>query len=197
MNEFLLTFIPIFVAMDAIGILPIFMGFTEHLKKREKQRIINQSIVTAFLIGIIFLFLGKAIFWILGVYVADFKIAGGAVLLAISLRDILQYEKNRKLPSQTMGAVPIGTPLVVGPAVLTTIIILVDLYSPVITVFSFVANLLITWVTFSYEGKISGFLGRAGSKAVSKIAALLLAAIAVMMMRKGLVEIISAHLSGG
>lgn len=195
MRQFLLTFIPIFVAMDAFGILPMFIGFTEHLKKSEKQRIIGQSILTAFLIGIVFLFLGKWIFKILGIYVADFKIAGGAVLLAISLRDILLYEKQRKLPSETLGAMPIGTPLVVGPAVLTTIIILVDSYGPVITVFSFVINLLITWITFFYATTISDFLGRAGSKAISKIAALLLAAIAVMMMRKGLVEIISTFIT--
>ena len=65
MQGFLLSFIPIFVAMDAIGILPMFMGFTENLKKREKQKIITQSIVTAFIIGIVFLFLGIWIFKIL------------------------------------------------------------------------------------------------------------------------------------
>ncbi|MFA5500019.1 MAG: MarC family protein [Candidatus Omnitrophota bacterium] len=194
MNNFLLSFIPIFVAMDAIGILPMFLGFTEHLKKKEKHRIINQSIVTAFLIGIVFLFLGKGIFEILGVQVSDFKIAGGAVLLAISLRDILQIGKGHKLPSETVGAMPIGTPLVVGPAVLTTIIILLDTYGPYITVLSFVVNLIITWIIFYYAGAISNFLGKAGSKAVSKIAALLLAAIAVMMMRKGLVDTVAMSL---
>ena len=192
MNNFLLSFIPIFVAMDAIGILPMFIGFTEHLKKKEKEGIVIQSIVTAFLIGIVFLFLGKWIFKILGVQVSDFKIAGGAVLLAISLRDILQFEKSRRLSSETMGAMPIGTPLVVGPAVLTTIIILLDTYGPFMTVLSFVINLIITWVTFYYATAISNFLGKAGSKAVSKIAALLLAAIAVMMMRKGIVDTVSS-----
>lgn len=194
MKQFLLSFIPIFVAMDAIGILPMFIGFTEHLKKKEKQRIINQSIITAFLIGVVFLFLGQWIFKILGVQVSDFKIAGGAVLLAISLRDILQMERRRKLPSETMGAMPIGTPLVVGPAVLTTIIILLDTYGPYITVISFVTNLAITWMIFYYSDAISNFLGKAGSKAVSKIAALLLAAIAVMMMRKGLVDTVAASI---
>ena len=57
MRAFLLAFIPIFVAMDAIGILPMFMGFTAHLKKRDKLKIITQSIITAFVIGILFLFL--------------------------------------------------------------------------------------------------------------------------------------------
>lgn len=195
MDKFLLSFIPIFVAMDAIGILPMFIGFTEHLKSKEKQKIVLQSIITAFLIGVVFLFLGKWIFKILGVLVADFKIAGGAVLLAISLRDILQYEKSVKLPSETMGAVPIGTPLVVGPAVLTTIVILLDSYGPAITVLSFIINLVIVWITFSYATMISAFLGKAGSKAFSKIASLLLAAIAVMMIRKGVIDTISIFIT--
>ena len=195
MKEFLLSFIPIFVAMDAIGVLPMFIGFTEHLKPREKQKILTQSIITAFVIGIVFLFLGKWIFKILGILVADFKIAGGLVLLAISLRDILQYEKSHKLSSETLGAVPIGTPLITGPAVLTTIIILLDSYGMFLTITSFVINLILTWITFSYASAISNFLGKAGSKAFSKIASLLLAAIAVMMMRKGIIDTIAYFLA--
>jgi len=195
MRNFLLAFIPIFVAMDAIGVLPFFMSFTEHLKLKEKKKIVTQSMVTAFLIGIIFLFLGQWIFKILGVFVSDFKIAGGVVLLAISLRDLLQYEKGHKLPAETMGAVPIGTPLVAGPAVLTTIIILLDSHGLFITVSSFIANLILTWVVFSYSSVISRFLGKAGSKATSKIANLLLAAIAVMMIRKGVIDTIAYFLS--
>lgn len=195
MKQFLLSFIPIFVAMDAIGILPMYIGFTEHLKKRERKRVITQSIVTAFLIGIVFLFLGKWIFKILGVMVFDFKIAGGLVLLAIALRDLLRHDKGYRISADTVGAVPIGTPLVTGPAVLTTIIIMLDSYGVTLTVLSFVANLVITWVVFLYADTISGFLGKAGSKAVSKIAHLLLAAIAVMMMRKGIVDAIAYFLT--
>jgi len=187
-NPFLLSFIPIFVAMDAIGVLPIYIGFTEHLKKSEKRRVVTQSIITAFLIGLIFLFLGKWIFSILGVQVSDFKIAGGLVLFAIALRDLLQREKAPRLSPQTMGAVPIGTPLVTGPAVLTTIVIMVDSYGVGLTVLSFIVNIAITWVVFLYADRIERFLGRAGSKAVSKISHLLLAAIAVMMIRKGLID---------
>lgn len=181
--------------MDALGILPFFMSFTEHLKVREKRRIIAQSIITALVIGVIFLFLGRWIFKILGVMVADFKIAGGVVLLAISLRDLLQHEKGHKLSPETMGAVPIGTPLVTGPAVLTTIIILLDSYGVFMTVSSFVVNLIIVWIVFSYADSISRFLGKAGSKAFSKIASLLLAAIAIMMVRKGIVDTITYFLT--
>jgi len=195
MKIFLLSFIPIFVAMDALGIMPMYIGFTEHLSKKERRRTLAQSIITAFLVGVIFLFLGRWIFKILGVLVSDFKIAGGLVLFTISLRDMLFFEKGRRLPADTMGAVPIGTPLITGPAVLTTIIILLDSYGMPFTIASFVINLLIVWVVFYYSGSISKILGKAGSKAFSKIAHLLLAAIAVMMIRKGIVDTAAYFLS--
>lgn len=195
LNGFLLSFIPLFVAIDAIGILPMFVGFTEHLKGRDKRRILNQSVITAFAAGIGFLFLGRWIFSLLGILVADFKIAGGLVLLVISLRDLLQYEKAQRLPVETMGAVPIGTPLITGPAVLTTMVILQDTHGLFATVLSFMVNLLIVWLVFFYSEAISSFLGKAGSKAVSKIAHLLLAAIAVMMIRKGALDTAAYFLS--
>lgn len=191
MKEFLLAFIPIFVAMDAIGILPMYIGFTAHFKKRERERIIAQSIITAFIIGVVFLFLGKWIFKLLGIYVFDFKLAGGLVLLTIALRDLLRYDRGPRISADTVGAVPIGTPLVTGPAVLTTMIMMLDFYGLGLTVASFVVNLVITWIVFIYADSISRYLGKAGSKAVSKIAHLLLAAIAVMMMRKGVVEAVA------
>ena len=107
----------------------------------------------------------------------------------------MQNEKVHKLSSDTLGAVPIGTPLITGPAVLTTIIILLDSYGIVLTVSSFVINLMIVWITFYFSTAISNFLGKAGSKAFSKIASLLLAAIAVMMMRKGIVDTVAFFLT--
>ncbi len=196
MREFLLTFIPLFVAVDAIGVLPLFITFTEGLKRHEKTRVITQSLITAFAIGIVFLFIGKWIFRLLGISVSDFKIAGGAVLLAISLSDILRREKSGRVSHDTVGAVPIGTPMITGPAVLTTMIILVDTYGIGPTVLSFLVNLVIVWLVFTFADAIERVLGKAGSKAVSKIASLLLAAIAVMMMRKGVVETIFSAVKG-
>ncbi len=196
MKEFLFTFIPILVAMDAVGVLPLFISFTEGLSRRVMGKVIAQSLVTAFLIGIIFVFLGKWIFGILGVQVSDFKIAGGVVLLAISLSDMLRGGKASRIPSDTVGAVPIGTPLITGPAVLTTMIIMVDVHGIGLTVFSFVINLLITWAVFSYAEFITRILGKGGSKALSKIASLLLAAIAVMMIRRGVIETAIAAMKG-
>jgi len=192
MMAYVLTFIPIFVAVDVLGILPIFVSLAESLEFSERKRVVFQSVVTASAVGLGFVFLGKAVFLIIGLLVADFKIAGGLVLLVLSLMDLLTPEKSRRQPSSTMGVVPLGTPLIVGPAVLTTIIMLIDIYGIIPTVTSFVVNMVIVWFVLVNSDYIIRVLGNAGSKAISKVASLILASIGVMMIRKGVMDIIKS-----
>ncbi|NIM02929.1 MarC family protein [bacterium] len=188
---YVLTFIPIFVAVDVLGIIPIFLSLVEPLESSERRRVISQSVLTASVVGLGFMFLGKAVFLIIGLLVADFKIAGGLVLLVLSLIDLLSPEKSRRQPTTSMGVVPLGTPLIVGPAVLTTIIMLIDIYGIVPTITSFIANMIIVWFAFVNSDYIIKILGDAGSKAISKVASLILASIGVMMVRRGIMDIIA------
>lgn len=189
-KDIFLAFIPIFVAVDAIGVLPIFVSLTREASKKEKSTIILQSIVTALCIATGFIFLGKAVFRLLGISVGDFMIAGGIVLFCIAIIDILNSEKRRRRPSQELGAVPIGTPLIVGPAVLTTSLIIIAEYGLLATLISVFINVLLAALIFSLSDILIKTLGNAGSKALSKVMALLLAAIAVMMVRKGILQIL-------
>ncbi len=190
LKKLLLAFIPIFVAVDVIGVLPIFVSLTQHTPRKEKRRIIIQSMITAFCLAICFIFLGKAIFRFLGITVGDFMVAGGAILFAISIRDIMHTEARQEESGQQMGVVPLGTPLIAGPAVLTTSLLLVEEFGVVPTLISVTANLLIAGFALSLSGFLSRFLGETGTKALSKIMHLLLAAIAVMMIRKGLAQVL-------
>jgi len=85
--------------------------------------------------------------------------------------------------------VPLGTPLIVGPAVLTTSLVIVSHYGIIPTMISVIANILVAGFVFSLSSSLMGFLGEAGSKALSKVTSLLLAAIAVMLIRKGLEQL--------
>lgn len=185
-KSFLLAFIPLFVAVDAIGILPIFISFTRNLNKKERRKLILQSLLTAFGLAIGFIFLGKIIFKFLGITLSDFMIAGGIILFCIAVIDLLIPGKKRRVPAEELGIVPIGTPLVVGPAVLTTSLMLIDQYGISITVIAVIVNLLIVGIIFYFSDIFLKVLGQSGTRALSKIMALLLAAIAVMMVRKGL-----------
>jgi len=191
MENFILAFVPLFVSVDAFGLLPIFINMTEGIDEIKRKRIILQSVITAFLIAILFLFLGKAIFALLGITVADFMIAGGVLLFVIALVDLLTIEKRRmRLASDSIGSVPLGTPLMVGPAVLTTSLMLVNVYGIVTTIIAIVVNIIIAGIVFYTSGLLTRVLGLAGTRALSKIASLFLAAIAVMMVRKGVFEIV-------
>ena len=187
-KDILLAFIPIFVAVDAIGVLPIYVSFTEGIKKKDKTKIIIQSMITAICLAVGFIFLGKAVFKLLNITVGDFMVAGGLVLLGIAVLDILNPGKRRRMPANSLGAMPLGTPLIVGPAVLTTSLILVNEYGAFVTLASVVINVLLAGLIFSSSQILIKVLGEAGSKALSKIMSLLLAAIAVTMIRKGIMQ---------
>lgn len=187
-KDFLLALIPIFVAIDAIGILPLYISFTEDTSEEERRQIVRQSIITAFIVAIGFVAVGKLIFHAIGITVSDFKIAGGIILLTLAINDLLFPEKIRRATVDMVGVVPLGVPLIVGPAVLATILVVVDLYGYPATVFSLVINLLFVWFVFSKATYIIEMLGKGGSRAVAKVASLLLAAIAVMLIRKGITE---------
>ena len=193
-NNILLSFIPIFVAVDAIGVLPIFASLTEQIVQKERTKIIVQSMFTASCLAVGFIFLGKAVFRFLGITISDFMIAGGAILFCLAIIDIINPVKQRRVPSEDLGAVPLGTPLIVGPAVLTTSLVIISQYGTLATLIAVLANILLAGLIFSLAGTLVKFLGEAGSKALSKVTSLLLAAIAVMMIRKGLVNLLNEGL---
>jgi multiple antibiotic resistance protein len=183
------------MAVNVIGVLPMFMSFTEGLDRPKINRIIVQSVVTATIVAVIFLAVGKVILDLLGITVSDFMIAGGLLLFIISLDDLMSMERRwSKIDPESLGAVPLGVPLIVGPAVLTTILILVQEYGPSATVAALIVNILITGITFWLYAPIMRLLGKSGARTVSKLASLLLAAIAVMMVRKGIVLLLAGGL---
>ena len=185
-EEFVLTFIPIFVAIDVIGLLPVFVGLTSEMDQQKKQIIIIQSLLTALALTIGFIFLGRIIFAVLGITMGDFMVAGGLILLCIAVMDLLMPGEGRRIPDPDMGVVPLGTPLIAGPAVLTTSLLLVDSHGLFLTLASVFTNILLVGIVFIQSLTLIRILGKAGSRGLSKVMSLLLAAIAVMIIRKGL-----------
>jgi multiple antibiotic resistance protein len=184
-QPFLVSLIPIFVALDAPGTLPLFVAMTEDVKPRERKKIVRQSIVTAFMVTVGFVLLGRAIFRALGILVEDFMIAGGIVLLIIAIADIVRAGEKKIPLSPTFGVVPLGTPLIAGPATLTASLVLVGSYGYVPVILSLIVNILLAWIIFSQSDRIIRLIGINGSRAFAKVAALILAAFAVKMIRSG------------
>jgi multiple antibiotic resistance protein len=187
-RELALTFVPLFFAMDAVGNLPIFLALTQEVGATRRRQTVNLATLTALGVGLGFVAIGKAIFSLLGIEVADFLVAGGIILLILAVRYLIigkMVETQDLSASETVGVVPLGTPLVVGPAVLTTLLLLIGKYRIPIVLSSFILNLVVQWVLFRQADRIVNFLGRTGANAISKIVMLLLAAIAVKMIREG------------
>jgi multiple antibiotic resistance protein len=194
-KSLILSFIPLFVAMDPVGIIPMYLSLTRELSHDEKRNVIKDSVLTALVIGIIFVFGGKIIFKVLGISVADFAIAGGLLLFLFSILDLLKEENPevKRKPSASLGVFPIGTPIVVGPAVLTTLIILVDTQGFIPTLIAFGLNLLVLGAVLLKADIILSLLREGGARAFVKIMGILLAAIGIMMVRRGIMQLISGN----
>jgi len=191
-RAFFLCFVPLFVAVDAIGVLPLLVGLTEGIVRERQKRIVVQSVLTAGTTAALFVLGGEAALRWIGISMTDFTIAGGALLFAISLRDLLDVDRSRqRVDPATVGAVPIGVPLITGPAVLTTCVLLVSQHGTTLTLAAALANVAVAGLVFWFADPISRQLGSPGTKTLSKMASLLLAAIGVMMVRRGVTQLIA------
>lgn len=184
-EKFLVAFIPIFVAIDPIGLIACFIGFAPNATREHRQRQGLLGVVTGLAVAIGFIFLGKFIFNALGISVADFQVAGGLVLLGLAGRDLLGAGQTARSGSDDFGVVPLGMPLIAGPALLTALLILVDSVGAVFTILSLLLNLLLVQIGFRYARRVEQLVSKQGLNGVSKLIALLLAAIAVSLIRRG------------
>jgi multiple antibiotic resistance protein len=190
---FLLCFVPLFVAVDALGVLPIYISLIDGLSPAQNRKVLIQSLITASVVALVFLAIGPTILLALNITVSDFMVAGGLMLLVISLSDLLTGEKRQRLVDpETLGAVPLGVPIITGPAVLTTSILLAHVYGMGLTSLALLFNIGVAGAIFWFAQPITRILGNAGTMILSKIASLFLATIAVMLIRKGIVDIITA-----
>lgn len=186
-DSFVLTFVPLFIVIDAIGALPIVMSLSEGMTPKEHRRLINIALVTATIVGLVFLFFGKFILDVMGISVGAFSIAGGIILLVLATRYLMSGRWANVVKEEMIAIVPIGTPLIVGPATITTLLLLANEGYPLyIILISLAANLLISWVVFLIGNKLVKFFGKGGIAAVSQVFNLLLVAIAVTMIIHGL-----------
>jgi len=186
LQSFILTFVPLFIVIDALGNLPFVISLSEGMLGQERRKMVHVAILTATIVGLVFLFLGQFILQVLDISVGSFAIAGGLILLVLSIKYMTTGKMVEAIKEELVAVVPIGTPLTVGPATITTLLLLVTQFPPYVVLSSFALNMLLTWVIFLSSNQIVRFMGKGGLKAVSRVFSLLLAAIAVNMIIHGL-----------
>jgi multiple antibiotic resistance protein len=179
----------LFIIVDPFGNVPIFMGLTEKFSNAQRSKVFNTAIFVGVVLLLVFAFTGHEIFLIFGISVESFRIAGGLLLLITSMRILVSgslYESTE--PMESLGAVPIAMPLLVGPGAITTTILNLKLYGTLVTIISVLIVLFLTWVILRYVNSIYRVLGKTGSVVIARVMSLLLAAIAVQFILVGITQ---------
>lgn len=185
---FIKSLIALFIITDSPGNLPFFLGLTEGSTLKEKRKVFATATVTGFILIVTFLFLGMAILDLFNVTLNDFKIAGGILLLWIAIEIMLRGRVNVE-HKEDMGVVPLGCPLLVGPGAITTSLVLLGLYGYKVVLSAIVACFVLIWIILYNAELIHNILGKNGSLILAKIAAILIAAIAVQFVREGVMAL--------
>ena len=191
MEGLLGAFVALFVIMDPIGNLPIFISLTKGMPIKEIKRNVDRSVFVAGVLLFIFLFFGLQVFNFFGIDLDSFQIAGGIILLIMGILYVfgtsLRYVKSHGFDL----SVPVGTPLLTGPGVITITIILVKGSGILVTVIAAFLTLLATWIILMNSSRLYKILGEQWTSAISRIMGIILAAVAVKFITEGVLNIIT------
>lgn len=190
MEEIIKSFVALFVIMDPVGNLPLIMSLTKGMPLMEVKRNIDRSVFVAGVLLFVFLFFGLKIFELFGINLNSFQIAGGIILLVIGMLYVfgssLRYVKHHGSDL----SVPIGTPLLTGPGVIMTTIILVKENGAFVTLIAALLTLLATWLILINSSKLYKILGEHWTNVISRVMGIILAAVAVEFIIEGISNVV-------
>ncbi len=191
--EFEQVFVPIFVAMSSLTVLPIYLSMTNGMPSGDARSMGRKAVVTALATAVLITIAGQALFRLLDITVNDLRVGGGLILLVLSIYDLLFSTEERKTAevADDVGVVPLGVPLIVGPATMATCLVLADTHGRALVLVSLAVNLLLTFLMLENAQRLTRFVPHAVSRAFGKVMSVFMAAIAVSMMRAGIAAFIS------
>jgi len=185
------AFVLLFAVTDAIGTVPIFVSLTSDFPDARK-RILRQAIVISTAVLIVFSLFGWLIFDIFGITLDDFRIAGGIILFIVAVDQLNGGSvKSKGLEPSDVAAFPLATPLLAGPGAISTVVIISGPpYSPLLALIAVVCNAALAYLILSSTDWVTKVLGANGTNALSRITALLIAALAVSFVVGGVTDIL-------
>jgi multiple antibiotic resistance protein len=191
------SFLPLFVAINVLGTLPIYLGLTEKLSAPGRRRLTLQAVATAALIAVLILFAGQLIFSVLGITVNDLRVGGGLILLVLSISNLIFGDYRRRDPvaegeDGAVGVVPLGIPLIMGPAAITSVLVSREAFGYFPTLLALAVNMALVYLCFISGPYLASFIGPSVNRAFAKVASLFLAAISVALVRAGVTGMIRA-----
>jgi multiple antibiotic resistance protein len=190
-NELTKSTIALFVVIDPIGNVPLFIALTSKMDKNQKKKTSKVAIITAASLLSVFAVGGTRILSIFGINIFSFMIAGGILLFILSI-ELLTHGSWRFAIGDTAedtGAVPLAFPLLVGPGAITSVIISYETSGLIITILSIAIVIGVTYLTLFLINPIYRVLGSRGSMIITRVFAILIAAIGVQYVLQGLTHI--------
>lgn len=185
-EELAKSIIALFIIVDPIGNLPIFVGLTSNMSREERRRTFRTAIIISFVLLNLFALAGQSILSIFNISIHSFKIAGGLLLLIISIKILVHgMWEEKHLSSRSISAVPIAFPLLVGPGAITLTIVNIQTVGMLVSMVSVMVVLFITWLILRAIEPINNFLGETGSVVISRLMAVFIAAIAIEFIASG------------
>lgn len=179
------VFVALFIITDSIGNLPFFMSMTEGLDKPQRRQIFTTALFTGAIILAIFGLAGTLILDLFDLTLDDFRIGGGILLLIVSI-EVLLRGTARYEHKEDVGVVPLGCPLLVGPGAVATTLMLLKIFNPYAVIAGAGLCFLLIWIVLYFADDIYRVLGHNGALIITKIAAIMIAAIAVRYIRIGI-----------
>jgi multiple antibiotic resistance protein len=189
-NDLLRSTIALFVVINPIGTIPLFAAITQKMQKKERNTVLKTTVITASALLMIFAVAGTQILGVFGITISSFMIAGGILLFIVSI-ELLTHGAWRfgGTVSDESGVVPLAFPLLSGPGAITSVILSFQTAGLAVTMLSIAIVIGITCVIFYLTSPIYRILGRRGSLIITRVFAVLVAAIAVQYVVDGLKSI--------
>jgi multiple antibiotic resistance protein len=207
---FVTAFVSIFVTLDAIGTIPIFLSMTPHYTQAERAQVVKRALPMVFIVLVAFALFGNLIFRLFGVTIEAFRIVAGLLLLKIGF-DMMEARPDRSrhtpeedvesMQRQDIALIPLAIPLLSGPGTISNVIALTGqaakapaaLPAFLALLAAIVLNVIIAFIALRSATAIAHFLKETGMRVFTRVMGLILAAIAVQFVLTGIKD--AFHLS--
>jgi multiple antibiotic resistance protein len=179
--------VALFIIVDPIGLVPVFSNMTKTMNQADRAKMFRVVIYTGASLLTVFALVGQELLALFGIILPSFQIAGGLLLLLLSLDILFRGQRFAKPGShEDVGVIPIAFPLLVGPGAITTTMIALGSYGILVTLGSILIVMLLTWIVMKQTDRIHRFLGKTGSAVVAQVIGVFIAAIAIQYVLAGI-----------
>ena len=188
------------VIIDPVGTAPLFVSLTEGRSEAERLRTARTGVLVATGVLFVFALVGKELLAALGVSLAAFRIAGGALLFLVAIDMVFARQSGLRSPTWSEDAeahqradvsvFPLGIPLIAGPGAIASVMLLMGeaagsllAQAAVLAVLALV--LLVTYLCLRAAGRVVRLLGITGTNVVGRVLGIVLAALAAQFIIDG------------